>query len=344
MPGSSATSTASRLWGDAVSLLRTLPPTRAGVPEARARFECFRASHPGVAAELFVTRSAIPDAVDYDLVIEDGEGTAGFSWRPNHGIPWTVKHAEHWTAGSVLAIGDDLIDVREALVFLQFAGGDHSDLLGRLLRYGLIRHAIRQSTPPVSPVELQAAADRFRRNRGLFDALAARRWLEQAGLTPRALEAYLSHIVQARKLERRITRGRLRSCFEEHAREFDMLKLAAVDAPTATSAAALASEARQRGLLAATQHLLRAGRPDAGAWSARLATHRAFELASPFLTAPTGTILELAPDHRTHRVAEVLHRTPAAFDAQTQAVVGARLFDEWLGSRRRQVDVRWYLS
>lgn len=344
MGNSASSSSTLHIYADAVALLKALPQGIANEPEARAQFETFRATHPDIEAELCLTPSAVRDSVEYDLLIEAPGGVVGVSWRPNDGIPWTVKYAEHWTAIHVLSVGKLFIEVQHALLLFKLIGGDHSNLLDRLLHYALIQHAIQQSPPPVAKVELQAAADRFRKARGLLSAEATQRWLREVGLTPQGMEKFLLQIVQTGKLKRKVTRSRMQPFFEEHAGEFDLLKLVIVEIPSEMLAATLASEGRKHGLLTAIEKVVKECHRDAEPLTARLSTQRMFELPPAFLVASAGTIVGPTRDGNTYRVTEVLHRRPAAFDAETRRIIEERLFKEWLNERRHQIDVRWYLS
>ena len=330
------------ICAEGVSLLRNLSRSAHAESDARAQFESFRSAYPGLEADLVMARSSDPENIDYDLLIEDPAGaTVCLSWRPHDGLPWTVRYAEHWSATVILTVGRLIIRVQDALLLFKLVGDDESDLSEKLLRYALIQQAIDEAPPPVSPWELQSAADRFRQAKGLLTADATREWLQEVGLTPQAIEKFSRQLVQTRKLRKTVTRGSVRSYFEGHAEEFDTVRLFKVEVSNMVSASAISVDARNRGLLSVIQDLAAQGL-DENVLAAQMERRRLFELTPAFLKPSKGAIVGPVFDGKHHIVAEVLDRKPATFDSETRSVVEDRLFNEWLSERRRKINVRWY--
>lgn len=330
------------ICAEGVSLLRKLSQTPHTQEEARAQFESFRSAYPGLEADLLAARSSDPKRIDYDLLIEDPVGaTICLSWRPYDGTPWSVKYAEHWSATIILSVGRLFFRVQDALLLFKLVGDDKSNLSEMLLRYALIQQAIDEAPPPVSPFEIQPAADRFRKSKGLLTAQSTHEWLQEVGLTPQAIEKFSRQLVQARKLRKNVTRDSMNSFFQAHSQEFDTVRLFRIEVSSMVSASAIAVDARNRGLIRVIQDLAARG-VDENVVSAQLERRRRFELPPAFLKPSKGAIVGPVFDGKHHIVAEVLHCEPATFDADTRSVVEARLFDEWLNDRRRKINVRWH--
>jgi putative peptide maturation system protein len=329
--------------GHALSLLKSLP--RNGTPEEalRTQLESFRTGNPGITAELVTSAPAVPGYIDYDLLIRETDGTIGISWRPHDGLPWTFRYCEHPDATAVVSVNDVRITVQEALLLFELNGADESNLRGRLLRYALSVHAIKENPPFASELEIQAAQERFRRNRGLLSEQATRRWLDEIGLTPQAMGRFLRILVQTGKLRRTVTRDRLKPVFDEDPDAFDNLTVATITARDAHCADFVASRAREVGLLAAVQTIAMDGSAHTGRLQARLSAQRRRELAPSLRAAKPGTIVGPFSVSGGFAIAQVLHGCPARFDADTQAAIEDKLFDDWLDERRRTLDVRWYV-
>jgi putative peptide maturation system protein len=330
--------------GHALSLLKSLP--RNGTPEdaLRTQLDSFRTRNPGISAELVTSASAVPGYIDYDLLIRETDGTIGISWRPHDGLPWTFRYCEHPDATAVVSVNNVRITVQDALLLFELNGADESNLRGRLLRYALTVHAIRENPPFASELEIQAAQERFRRNRGLLSEQATRQWLDEVGLTPQAIRRFLRILVQTGKLRRSVTRDQLKPVFDEHPDAFDLLAVATLTVRDAHCADFVASRARQVGLLAAVQTIAMEGNAHAVRLQACLSTQRRHELAPSLRAAQPGAIVgPFSVPAGGFTIAQVLHGCPARFDADTQAAIEDKLFDEWLDERRRTLDVRWYV-
>ena len=179
----------------AVSLLRELPHGREDVRDARSQLECFRATHPGVRADLLLDQPPGSPQVDYDLLLEHPDGgTVALSWRADDATPWSVAYADHWAANYVLSVNDHAVTVQQVLLFLKLAGDEYPNLMTEVVDQTLIAQVMGESLPLVNGKERRAATDEFRNANHLCGADAMRRWLKDTGLSAARFEELVKAI------------------------------------------------------------------------------------------------------------------------------------------------------
>src|SRR3954468_12534485 len=105
-PGAArVTRAVARALAEAIAVLRELPRHRHGERVARARFEQFKRSHPGLSCRLLAEAKPGSDDRDYDILLTIPDaGTVALSWHPDEGVPWTARYADHWAANFVLTV------------------------------------------------------------------------------------------------------------------------------------------------------------------------------------------------------------------------------------------------
>ncbi len=215
--------------------------------------------------------------------------------------------------------------------------------LGPLVREALaaqlVRQEARQAGLAATADELQAAADSFRRRRGLHSAADTRAWLEARDLSDDDFEAALEQDVLAAKLRAHLTGAVVDGAFAADPTGFERLRLAQVVVGREDLARELASQVRDEGRelaeVAGEQglHLARVEgfrKEVNGPLAAALASAGAGELVGPVGT-PRGFALVLVEECR-----------PAVLDAATRRCIEDALFEAWLAARlaEAKIDLR----
>src|SRR5947208_1663275 len=111
----------------------------------------------------------------------------------------------------------------------------------------LVQQEARQAGLSVTAEELQAAADAFRRARGLHTAADTRAWLGGQGLTADDFEAGLEERLLAARLKQHQTAAGADGHFSAGRKDFDQLRLATLLVGREDLARELASQVRDEG-------------------------------------------------------------------------------------------------
>lgn len=325
----------------AVELLRTLPRQREDAGAARASFEKFRSSHPGVRTDMVVDQPPGSPQVDYDILLgHPSGGSLVLGWRADEGVPWSVEYADHWASNFVVTVNDRPVTIQEALLYLRVEAHRSPDLMTDIVNQRLVAEAIEKDPPLVSPDELQESADAFRTVHGLFRADAMHRWLAETDLTEERFAALVRWIAQRRKLQDQVADERVEAHFDAHRAQFETVYYFRVDARDGALAQRLAADAVGRGLWA-TLHGDPA-RPDGENLAGVLESRYARELDARLAGASVGSLVGPVTDASGHWIAQVLDRRPPRLDSRTRAAVGSEIFREWLVERRSKAVVHWH--
>jgi putative peptide maturation system protein len=325
----------------AVELLRKLPRGREDKDVARAYVESFRVAHPGVGVDLLIEKLPASPDVDYDLLLRGSEGeTVALSWRADDGVPWTANYAEHWAANCVASVGNQHIEVQDALLFLKLSSHHAPSLMDELLDQLLISEALEKDPPPVEDWEVQEEVRRFRIGRRLGSKEKMQNWLDEHGLSSKTFQNMMSAGVRARKFKWRVAEEQIAPYFTSHQVEFDIVQFFQAEAPTEALALELATMAREEGLLTATQRHLASA--DGWGLEGSLISQCAYSLPPMLASAEVGTIVGPNLHGIRYRLVHLLQRRPSELDSQTREVVREKLFREWLTERRQQMDCRWH--
>jgi len=207
-----------------------------------------------------------------------------------------------------------------------------ADLVNRLL----IEAAVGESPPAVTDAEIEEMVDEFRIGHGLFSGDATQRWLDDAGLTMNGLRALMEQRARTRKFRHGIITERVRPYFDARKRDFDVLTIFHVEAPSRADGRALANAAQSSGLWAAVND---------GSRFARLNGRREIRYQHDlpdFADAGVNTVIGPEPFGKGFRVGQLLGRKAARFDRPTRAHIEDLLFLEWLSERRKKAKVEWH--
>ena len=326
---------------EAALLLRNLPTSDNHIPEVRQRIAHWKQQHPDLRADLAIDRPPGSDRAEYDLLLGDPNGgTLALSWRPDDGTPWSVCYADHWAANFVLSVDRRHVTVQQALQILRVAGEAYPDLLTELVDFQLVMKTAEEEGIAVSDDELQHAVDAFRARNNLYSAAAMRSQLEQLRLSWDMFEETVRTAALRRKVRDHVTSDGIESYFESHREMYDRVCVLQVRLTDAEPSQQLIAAARERGLLTATETLLKT--KPCSRLSSTLATRYACALPSSLDSTRPGEIVGPVCEGREYLVAEVLRREGAELDRETREVVREAIYREWLSEKRASAAIQWH--
>ncbi|MEV8635146.1 TIGR04500 family putative peptide maturation system protein [Streptosporangium sp. NPDC051023] len=321
-----------------VRLLRGLPRRRAHVEEARRAVATWAQDHPGLRAQLVVDERPGTPVIDFDLLVEDPEGgTVALTAQAEDGVPWLIDHSTHWAAGQLVSVDEVHLSVAQALTMIKSLSRRDTTPHDEIVDQCLILNEVQNETEPVGDEDLQAAADEFRRGRGLHDRTAMLAWLAEMGMTPQQFETYIRGIARRRGFRRRKEAELGPARLEADPRTFDLVRAIWVTGPESRVAARAGDLARiHDGGLAALAA--------ADGAETTIAERLAFELPEPLRDAAPEAVVGPVPYGGAFLAGVVLTRTAARPDERTLAAAGRVAFSEWLAGRRGQASIEWHWS
>ena len=238
-----------QIFTEGVSLLRELARTPTGHTDARARVAAWRDTYPGLRADLLVYRGPATDRTEYDLLLGmpgDGADTVALSWSPDRGEPWAICYADHWASNYLVTVNNVPTTVQQALLYLRSVLENRPDLMDIIVQHHLLSERVRETSPSVSPLEIQVAADRFRQAHGLLSEAATNQWLTEMRLSMEQFRRLMKENVQRRKFRDALVEERIQCYFDSHPTEFEEVRLFHVQIPDSESAKKLTADARSR--------------------------------------------------------------------------------------------------
>ncbi|MEU6073584.1 TIGR04500 family putative peptide maturation system protein [Micromonospora sp. NPDC047074] len=312
------------LLDEALALVRELTIGRASLRDARDRLAPLRERWPLADPAVVRDEETSDGSVSFDLLLREPAGTVSVAYSPAPALPWPMRGAIRYSDHHLARIGTRTLRVGEALAALDFLWYDH-DVLARLVDTGVIAAELEAHPVELSDEELQAAADAYRRARGLLDPASTGRWLAERGLSAEDFADLVADTVAVSRLRERVVGDRAVDWFARHRASFDTLVVAwtAEGTPPAGREAALAAVAAA----------VRDGR--AAGVLRTVAAAAAPEVRDA--TGPVPTVVGGMPV-----TAVVVAREPAEWDAATRALVERAVFDEWLAERRAATDIEWF--
>ena len=168
--------------------------------DIRAGFEALRKRWPD--ADLHLVR----DDEAYDVLIREPAGTISVAYSPAPSMPWPERGAVRYSDQDLARVDGRKLRVSEALSALDFLWYDH-DVLARLVDTCLIHAELERDPVDLSEAEVQAAADAYRRARGLLDPESTERWLSERGLSHEDFTALVTTTAEVARLRARIGGG-----------------------------------------------------------------------------------------------------------------------------------------
>jgi putative peptide maturation system protein len=315
-------------------VLGTLEALAADGPSPRnladAALAGLRERWPGHTLRLVRDHDPADGSVSHDVLIRGEAGTASVAYSPHPATPWPLRGAMRHADSVLLRVNETQLRVEEALTALDTLWNS-ATVLTRLIDTAIVWAELEREPAVLDELQLQHAADAFRRAKGLLTAEATHQWLRDAGLGPAAFEALVRQVASMHALRHRVAAGRVDDWIAEHADEFATVTVAWVEKPhrlgTGDEAEARAAVAEHvhNGRYAGVTRLRFDRVPD----DLRPAAVGAEVTAELCGTAASTLVLRRDPD----RSAETLQAARARAE---QA-----LFDAWLANARRSATVQW---
>ena len=284
-----------------------------------------------------VTGRSVPDL----LIIQPGLGTFLLCYGPDDGKPWVVRGAQRNESSQLLTVGDEQVDIEEAVIALEMLWDDPV-ISQRVIWNALIKRELRRSPPPIGPHDIEEYVRRFRRAKRLYKASDFKDWLKARALTAEQFYERISEEVRAFVLKRRQI-GKAPEYFEEHRQDFDRISLARWSFGSPEEAEATRERIQQvgdfwswfaahppeiiRGFASTIPEPVRPWARSGGVWVGPVPADK-----------PRGAN---RPPQSFH-LYRVLTFEEATFDAATQTAVEERLWEQWLEQLRAEVPVRWH--
>ena len=322
----------------ATSLADELDAHGIGPEEARGRLATLRACFPHHRVDLVADVEPFDGSVSYDIILEQSDGvTVSVAVTSGTGLPWPLRGVIRAREYDLLRVGPTRVSVADALASIDVLWDDRSLLL-HLINACVATNALEEEPVDLTAADLQDAADRFRRAKGLLGADETKRWLDDRGLSMEKFADLVARSARAAALRQRVTSGAVERWFASHAPELARFHIAwAAEAAVDGVGHSLASRL-EADPLAAVLAARRAGRPGGvGDWLVADLPHH----LSALKNVAVSTAVEVEVDGVAAR-AIVLEVIPAVLDAATRSYVERCLFDEWLAERRRATDVEWF--
>ncbi|WP_431933901.1 TIGR04500 family putative peptide maturation system protein [Nonomuraea jabiensis] len=325
----------------AVALLQGLPTARDEVDEARQRVRDWAAARPHLRAQLVVDEPPGTTRVGYDLLLDHPDGgTVALSAEAEDGVPWLVDHSTHWAAANILSVDGVGLSIAVALSTIRALGVRDQQLHERLVDHRILLNELEGTLQWPTEAEIQAAADEFRRRRGLTGKARTLEWLAEAGMSPEMFRTHARTQAIIARIRARFAGEPARRHLAEHSEDFTMRRAVWVTGPRADELRALTegpvADFAARSLAALE---LLPGR--------RLQLHAATTLTprlpGPLRAAAEGTVIGPVPYEGGHLAGAVYEVVPPDPDAP-EVMEAARdaAFQAWLDERRRTAEIRWF--
>ncbi|MBX6383469.1 MAG: hypothetical protein IRZ07_10945 [Microbispora sp.] len=265
-------------------------------------------------------------------------------------VPWLVDHSTHWAAANILSVDGVGLSIAAALSTIRAMGARDRRVHERLVDHRILLTELESMQEPPSPAELQAAADEFRRRRGLTGREQTLRWLAEAGMTRKIFENHIHTQALIARVRDRFAGEPARRYLAEHPQDFAVRRAAWVTGPRADELGALLDgpvrDFPGRVLAALGIPGAASGGPAGtgrGGLRLQVATALTPRLPEPLRTAGEGAAVGPVEDEDGYLagvVYEVLPPDPGAPGALEAARDAA--FEAWLAERRRTAEIRWF--
>jgi putative peptide maturation system protein len=287
-----------------------------------------RRGRPALRLNLVAHEEPFDGSVAHDVVVRDGTRVLVVGMSAPSRLPWPLRGVTRAGEQRLLRVNGQKLDVADALACLDFLFDDR-EALRTLIRSCVVAEALEEEPVELSADQMQAAADAFRRGKGLLTAEQTERWKAERAMSDGEFETLVRRTATVAALRRRVAGPEeVHRHFERHRDRYATVLVAfAPGGPEVLSGDVLAAVTRERG----------AGRV-AGITEWRVAD------LPPGMAAVGDTAVGSAVAVRIDDVdgtAVVLDRRNA-LDPATADRISRELFDEWLDQRRRAADVEWH--
>ncbi|GGO61876.1 TIGR04500 family putative peptide maturation system protein [Nonomuraea cavernae] len=307
-----------------VNLLRGLTRRRSAVAEAHRTADEWATAHPSLAAQLVASPRPGSSLVDYDLLIEDPSGgTIMLCVQADDGASWLVDHATHWAASRLLTVDGTPVSVSEAMLMLRSLTRPGLSPQDELVRFCLLRDAAAKEQ--VSLYDIQAAADGFRKRRGLTSRDTMREWLDRMGLSAEAFHDHMAASARDHRFRARMREELGPGHLARHPERFARVWATWVLSEEPIDVAELDGSLGDR-------------------WDLRLTRARTWsgDLPAPLRETPAGGGVGPVSHDGRFLTGLITERQEAVADAETLEAAGQAAFDQWLADAAKRAQITWH--
>jgi putative peptide maturation system protein len=304
-------------------------PTDAMRPALADLQTVLREEHPALRLTLVAHVEPFDGSLAHDVVVRDGTDVLVIGTARGPSLPWPLRGVTKAGEQRLLRVNGQELEVTRALACLDVVFDDRSALL-TLIHSCLVAEALEEDPIELTDGEVQAAADAFRRAKGLLTAEQTSDWRTRRAMSEVEFESLVRRTATVAALRRRVaTPDHVRRHFTaNHERYTTVLVAWAAGVPEGLTCDALAAVARaRRAGLAAGVDEWRTGDLPPG--------------MSAVASAALGVEVPVRMDDADAR-AVVIDRREAELDAVTSSRAEQELFTAWLDDRRRNADVEWH--
>ncbi|MEU8796392.1 TIGR04500 family putative peptide maturation system protein [Spirillospora sp. NPDC048819] len=326
----------------AVALLRRLPRHRDQVGEARRLVADWAAAHPRRRPELVVDAPPGDLRAGYDLVLAHPDGgSVALTGQAEDGVPWSIEYSTHFAANRLLSVNERSLSVPSALFTIRALNRRDPTLHRQLVDYCLLWDQVFDEDEAATAEELAAAADTFRRGRGLHSRAATLEWLADVGLTEEAFGTHIEFVARIERFRRNFKDEHAADHLRTHLADFevDAVWVQATDARTLDDFAAARTPADLLTCLGQRTGDTR----QAGEVQLTMGRRRALDLPAPLRSLAAGELAGPVPEAGQVILGGVREREPAtAADPAALARAGDAALTEWLTEQRAKATIRWH--
>ncbi|MCT9934077.1 TIGR04500 family putative peptide maturation system protein [Planotetraspora sp. A-T 1434] len=313
---------------EGVELLRGFRRRRTAVAGARHAVAEWSARHPAARPQLVVDVRPGSPVVDYDLLVCHPEGgTVALSAPADDGVPWLADHSTHWAAGYLVSVDKVHVHVAEALAMLRRLPRRDRALHDEIVEQSLVLNEIMTDDEPLDEEDVRAAAEEFRRSRGLHDRASTLAWLAEMSMSGEQFEAFIAGIARRRRFRRRKEAELAPAYLADHQADFDRVRALWVTGCQPVNGELLRGLG---GLLGCREAEITIGERWAG------------ELPGPLRHAARESMVGPVEHPGGYLTGMVLARRASRDDPETLAAAGAAAFREWLAARRKRASIEWH--
>ena len=309
---------------------------RIGLDDLEAEAARITAERPDVRVHLVHEHEQV-GPVHTDALVRQRDGTTiSVGVAAGDLLPWPLRGAVRASERDLVIVNGVTVHIDEAMTAIDFLF-DEPKLLTHIVDGVLITEALADDPVELSAAEIQAAADAFRRAKGLLSAEATHAWLAERSLTLEGFEELVTDQARVDALRRRITDAEFGARLDAGGPGQEVVLALVVGAATEEDARSLADRLSvdDTDSLALLTLARRNGRP------ARLVESGVGELPSSLaglIGAQAGQVVGGLALDGSPAVARVLDVRSAEPD---QKHVRRHIFEEWLAERRATAQIRW---
>lgn len=239
---------------------------------------------------------------------------------------------------SIVRIDDEVVDTDDFIRVLKL-NGQFENLVEQQVRDRLTVIAAKKLGISITPDEIQARADQFRRVRGLHRAADMNRFLDAFGVSLDEFEAYVTDTLYQEKMLAEITSDEaVQGYFTLNSPKFDCVEVSHIvlaEEGQAREAMSILADDPDSFAEMAREHSIADTRERGGVIGKVLRGSLKSEIEAKIFNAKAGDLIGpfAAPDGSFYEIFAVTAKYPATLDAEVASEVRRILREEWLAAR-----------